>query len=569
MKKLVIGASGHIGAHLVRVLLSEKYSVKALVRKTSNVKGIAGLDAEIVYGDVLDSDSLKKAMRGCDTVFHLGAPTSLESTTSKVIIEGTKHVLEESYRLKINKLIYTSSIATIGYTSDPDVILDETYHQCTQASSYHTAKFYAEKLVWDFFEKTGFPVVIVNPAHVVGALDYRVTPSNLPIQQCLDQGLPFVFDSGVTIVHAEDVARGHVLAYLYGNSGQRYILGGNRMTIKEYFGLICKLCGRPQPYFKIPRLAMLAIGAGFSVLQQAGVKKVPFNYNQAVNLVGKYGWYSSQKAVRELGYSWRCAEDAIRSYIEWSHSSRSDRNGGRISVGSGQTPMSAEKNTKFFLDEYQNYKAQVGSIDTYASISSALSKKLQGTRRLLDIGNGGVFDYDTSHIGEIVGLDLFLDHLPDTIRFPPNVKMIQGSALDIPKNLGSFDGVVMGMLVHHLVGKTVNDCIANTRQLLSETRRVLHPGGKLVIMESCIPSWFFVFEKILFAPATFFIEKTIKHPATFQYSADFLFEMIEKAGFAEVKRENISKGKYVLQYGVKVPSWVTPIQPVLFSAIRP
>jgi len=235
----------------------------------------------------------------------------------------------------------------------------------------------------------------------------------------------------------------------------------------------------------------------------------------------------------------------------------------------GQTPMSAEKNVKFFLDEYQNYKAQVASIDTYAAISLAVSRKLEGIGRLLDIGNGGVFDYDTSPIGEIIGLDLFLDNLSGDIRFPPNVKMVQGSALDIPRDLRDFDGVVMVMLVHHLVGKTIKDCIANTRLMLSEARRVLRPGGKLIIMESCVPTWFFNFEKVVFVPATFLIEKTIKHPATLQYSPEFLFEMIERAGFTEVKRENIPKGKYVIQYGVKVPSWATPVQPVLFSAVRP
>ena len=234
----------------------------------------------------------------------------------------------------------------------------------------------------------------------------------------------------------------------------------------------------------------------------------------------------------------------------------------------GQTQKSAQKNAEFFLDEYQSYKAQVGSIDTYAVISLAVSQKLKGIGRLLDIGNGGVFDYDTRPIGEIIGLDLFLDDLPADIRLPPNVKMVQGSALDIPKNLYGFDGVVIVMLVHHLIGKTVDDCIANTRQLLAETYRVLGPGGKLVLMESCVPTWFFAFEKMVFVPATWVIERTIKHPATLQYTPDFLFEMIAKAGFTEVKKEIIPKGKYILQYGVKVPSWVTPVQQVLFSAVR-
>ncbi len=149
-------------------------------------------------------------------------------------------------------------------------------------------------------------------------------------------------------------------------------------------------------------------------------------------------------------------------------------------VKGGQTPVAIDKNAKFFLDEYHNYRALVESIDTYAFISSALSEKLQGIRRLLDIGNGSVFDYDTGRVGEIVGLDLFLDNLPGDIRLPGNVKMVQGSALDIPKSLYDFDGVVMVMLVHHLIGKTVDDCVANVRQLLSEVHRVLLPGRQAV-----------------------------------------------------------------------------------------
>jgi len=198
-----------------------------------------------------------------------------------------------------------------------------------------------------------------------------------------------------------------------------------------------------------------------------------------------------------------------------------------------------------------------------------LSIKLKGMRRLLDIGNGGVFDYDTTCIEEIVGLDLFLDNLPADIRLPGNVRMIQGSALDIPNALHSFDGVIMVMLIHHLVGRTVNDCLINIKQLLSEAHRVLRPGGKLIIMESCVPTWFFIFEKIVYFPASFAIEKTMKHPPTLQYPVDVLLEMIESAGFSEVEIENVPKGKYVLQYGIKVPSWITPVQPVLFSAVRP
>lgn len=317
MKKLVIGANGHIGAHLVRILLAANYEVKALVRKTSRLENISGLDMELVYGDVLDSESLSCAMKGCDAVFHLGAPTRMEKESYRIIEEGTQNVLEKARSAGIEKIIYTSSIVTLGYSSRPDEILDETRSQLTPASPYHIAKFYAEKKVLEFYQKTGFPVMVVHPATVIGPLDHRVTPSNLPIQQCLDRGLPVTFDAGVTVVHAEDVARGHWLAFLKGRAGQKYILGGDKITMPEYFSLICELCGRPKPRFKIPRWMMLTIGAGFSVAQGLGIQNVPFNYSLAAHLVGRYGWYSSQKAVQELGYSWRPLKEAVRSYIEW------------------------------------------------------------------------------------------------------------------------------------------------------------------------------------------------------------------------------------------------------------
>jgi SAM-dependent methyltransferase len=202
-------------------------------------------------------------------------------------------------------------------------------------------------------------------------------------------------------------------------------------------------------------------------------------------------------------------------------------------------------------------------------MSSALSHELKGVARLLDVGNGGVFDYDTSCVQEIIGLDLFLDQLPSDIPLPANVRMVRGSALDIPKALSGVDGVVMVMLIHHLVGKTVAACLANVNQALSEAHRVLRPGGKLVVMESCVPAWFFSFEKLGFRPASFVIERTMKHPATLQYPSHVLLKLIEQAGFVDASRKNIPLGKYVLQFGVKVPTWLTPVQPVLFSAVRP
>ncbi len=236
---------------------------------------------------------------------------------------------------------------------------------------------------------------------------------------------------------------------------------------------------------------------------------------------------------------------------------------------SGQTKKSAEKNADFFLNNYEEYRDNVNSLDSYAAMSLALSEELGSVNYLLDIGNGGVFDYKTSSINKIVGLDLFLDKLPGGAQIPKNVEMIQGSALNIPANLNGFDTVVMVMLIHHLVGTSVFDCIENIKRAISEAYRVLSPGGKLVIMESCVPEWFYKFEKVVYKPASFLIEKLINHPPTLQYPSAFLVSLIDEAGFENISSNNIPLGKYILQFGIKCPTWVTPVQPVLFSAIKP
>lgn len=237
-------------------------------------------------------------------------------------------------------------------------------------------------------------------------------------------------------------------------------------------------------------------------------------------------------------------------------------------AGAGQTEASARKNAAFFLGEHESYKQKVGSIDTYATISGAVTEALRGIDRLLDIGNGGVFDYDTGAVGEITGLDLFLDWLPSDMPLPGNVRLVKGSALDIPASLSDFDGVVMVMLIHHLTGHTVDDCLQNVRRAIAEAHRALRPGGRLVIMESCVPPWFYAFERLVYRPAAFVIEKTITHPPTIQYPRGVLLSMLREAGFADATARAIPKGRYVLQYGVKVPSWLTPVQPVLFSATK-
>jgi dihydroflavonol-4-reductase len=314
---LVLGANGHLGSHLVRQLLTQGQSVHAFVRSSSDLRGLDGTRAQIVRGDIVDTRALMSAVEGCEEVYHLAAPTDRRPDAARTIVEGTRNVLRTCKEAGVKRVVYTSSIVTIGYSSSPDVILDECTSQRSDASIYHRAKWQAEQEVIEFATQRAPEVVIVNPATLVGPLDYRVTPSNAPIQRCLDRGLRVAVPGGVTVVHVEDAARGLVLAMQKGRPSGRYILGGERMTLREYFSIIAAQCGRAAPVFTLPRSAVLVAGALFSVAERLTSRPMPFSFSQARHLAGKYGWYSSETAVRELGYSWRPAVEAVADYVRW------------------------------------------------------------------------------------------------------------------------------------------------------------------------------------------------------------------------------------------------------------
>jgi dihydroflavonol-4-reductase len=322
MRALVTGASGHIATHLIRVLLREGHSVRALVRAGSNVSAISSLDVELYRGDVLDSASLRSAMANCETVFHLAAPTRDVSDIGDIIVNGTRNVLNTAADSGVSTIVYTSSIVTVGYSESPDQILDESNSAQSSATRYHDAKFLAEKLALEWAKQGICRLVVVNPSTVVGSLDMRVTPSNEVIERAIRKGLRFTFDSGLTIAPVQDVARGHLLAFQKGRTGERYILGGEQLVIKEYFKLVEECCGSQRRQFHLPRTALLGIGAGFSAAKLVTRRQVPFTFTQARSLAGKYGFYSSRKAEEELGYQWRSAKEAITDFVAWVRAGR-------------------------------------------------------------------------------------------------------------------------------------------------------------------------------------------------------------------------------------------------------
>jgi SAM-dependent methyltransferase len=224
-----------------------------------------------------------------------------------------------------------------------------------------------------------------------------------------------------------------------------------------------------------------------------------------------------------------------------------------------------KKNIEFF-SQNTKYQQDVNSIDTYRILYEIITQYVKGTDKLLDIGHGGSFDYDTDQVNEITGLDL--DQMIDTKYLSKNIKLEIGSALEVPNNLINFDAVLLVMLIHHLIGENVNENLENLNKCISECKKTLSKKGKIVIVESCVPKWFYFIEKLLFKPSSYLINKLLKHPPAFQYTSEIIFKVLEKNGFKDIRYEKVKQGKFILQYGFKFPTFLTPVETIIFTAIK-
>ncbi len=231
---------------------------------------------------------------------------------------------------------------------------------------------------------------------------------------------------------------------------------------------------------------------------------------------------------------------------------------------SAQTDGSVDGNVSYFRNHHTGYARYIQELDTYQAIRRSTDEAIRGIGCLLDIGNGGVFDYETSLVGRIEALDLFLEDFQEGGVVPGNVTFRTGSALEIPSPSAAYDGVLMVMLIHHLVAGTVRESLRNARRAFSEAWRVLRPGGRLIIVESCVPRWFYQFERLVFPVAAPIIGRLLDHPATIQYPPSLVAGLLAEATGSPVETARIPKGVWVLQYGFKVPALLTPACPYRF-----
>ncbi|MGB8114802.1 MAG: hopanoid-associated sugar epimerase [Candidatus Sulfotelmatobacter sp.] len=321
MKTFLTGATGFLGSHVARVLAEHGADLRLLVRPTSNLKNIEGLKAETVVGDLRDPASLEKAMSGCDTVFHVAADYRLWVTDPNEMyrsnVEGTRAVLEAVRKNRVRAVVYTSSVATIGFTQNGQPAdEDSPVSLAGMIGHYKRSKFMAEQIALEA-GRSGMRVVTVNPTTPVGEQDIKPTPTGRIVVDFLKKKFPAFVETGLNLVDVRECARGHVAALEKGKSGERYILGGENLTLKQILDKLSAITGLPSPTVKLPYFVAYLAGAVDEAVSGRILGREPRATVETVRMGKKKMWASSSKAKRELGWNIIAPDDALRRAVEW------------------------------------------------------------------------------------------------------------------------------------------------------------------------------------------------------------------------------------------------------------
>ena len=318
---LITGANGFVGAAVVRQLLAAGHAVRALIRPTSARANLDGLAVEIVQGDLRDAASLTRAMAGVRFVFHVAADYRLWARRPQEIVqtnvEGTRALMEAALRAGVERVVYTSSVATLkarpdGAPSDETLPLDPA----SAIGAYKYSKVVAERLVETMVAERNLPAVVVNPSTPIGPRDVRPTPTGRIIVEAAAGRMPAYVDTGLNLVHVDDVAAGHLLALAKGRIGARYILGGQDVLLSGMLREISRQVGRSPPRLKLPRQLIFPIAyAAEAVATFSG--REPFVTTTGLRLAKDRMFFTSAKAERELGYGARPYNEAVAEAIAW------------------------------------------------------------------------------------------------------------------------------------------------------------------------------------------------------------------------------------------------------------
>ena len=321
MKVFLTGATGFLGSHVARVLSEQGAELRLLVRPTSNLKNLEGLKAETATGDLRDAASLEKAMAGCDTVFHVAADYRLwvrdPAEMYRSNVGGTRAILEAARKNNVRRVVYTSSVGTIGFTDDgKPADEDSPVALADMIGHYKRSKFMAEQIALEA-GRSGMHVVTVNPTTPVGEQDVKPTPTGRIVLDFLKRKFPAYVETGLNLVDVRECARGHIMALEKGRSGERYILGGEDLTLKQILDKLAKLTGLPSPKVKLPYFFAVAAGVVDEAITAGLLHREPRATVDTVRMGKKKMFASSAKAERELGWKLVPAEDALRRAVDW------------------------------------------------------------------------------------------------------------------------------------------------------------------------------------------------------------------------------------------------------------
>ena len=322
MTTLVTGATGFVGAAVVRRLLARGETVRVLTRPASDRSNIDDLPVEIALGDLLAPDSLPAALSGCRSLYHVAADYRLWAPKPEAMyqanVEGSRNLIRHAMAAGVERIVYTSSVAVLGRTADGRSADEETPVTIDDMiGHYKRSKFLAEEAVRSLIADEDAPVIIVNPSTPIGPRDIKPTPTGRMIVEAAAGRMPAYVDTGLNIVHVDDVAEGHLLAHDRGRIGERYVLGGQDMTLAEILRAIAEIVGRPPPKVRLPHNLILPIAVLAESWARLFKTGEPFVTIDGIRMAKKRMFFSSAKAKAALGYSHRPPQDALRDAVAW------------------------------------------------------------------------------------------------------------------------------------------------------------------------------------------------------------------------------------------------------------
>jgi len=320
MKVFVTGATGFVGSHVARELAKRGADLRLLVRAGSNRSNLEGLNAELFTGELCDPESLRRGVAGCEFVFHVAADYRLWTRDPQQMyranVEGTRSILRAASESAVRRVVYTSSVATMGFSNGRPADENSPVSLGDMIGPYKRSKFMAEQVALEAGNK-GAEVVVVNPTTPVGERDIKPTPTGRIVVDFLKRKFPAYVDTGLNLVDVAEVARGHVAAMEKGRRGERYILGGENLSLKQILDKLAEITGLPSPRVKLPYAVALATGVVDTLFTGVLLRREPRVTLDAARMGRKKMFVSSAKSEQELGWKMVAVEDALRRAVEW------------------------------------------------------------------------------------------------------------------------------------------------------------------------------------------------------------------------------------------------------------